>query len=293
MRKKSLLISLNFLKKESGKFTRYLMFFVCMSLIMGCSDNSMSADSDDQASGEIDIPEFGLFLSVAGDANGLHYVDFETAEVQKVGEGRTGAEEDAVGLTAIGAGEPLIGSNRFAILQIQPDGSNATVIGNPSGQAFTEGLAYNPDNDVVYASSNGFLHVRNIETGATIETVLNPPNQPDIEGLAFDARNEILYGLARGSVQQSEFFRGLYVLDASQPKNQWQWEAVGDTGGIWANAGLAFDQINEVLFATGRQDDPGALFLIDPETGNTTRLGNTGLDSAEGGLAWLPPAGNN
>lgn len=270
-----------------------LLFMLAVILATGCSGNSTSADSDEQGSGGVDIPEFGLFLSVTGDANGLHYVDIETAEVAKVGEGKTGAGRDGVGLTAIRAGEPLIGTNSFEILQIAIDGSNAVVIGDPSTQAFTEGLAYNPKDDVLFASSNGFLHLRNRDSGETIETVLRPPNQPDIEGLAFDARNQILYGLARGFANSPEDFRGLYVLNASQPRNQWQWQEVGDTGGIWANAGLAYDRANQVLFATGRQDDPGALFLIDPDTGNTTRLGDTGLESADGGLAWMPPPGEN
>ena len=293
MRQKYLQAFQKVLKKKSGKITRNVILLVAISLTVGCSGNSMSTDSDEEGLGEIDIPEFGLFLSVAGDANGLHYVDFETAEVTKVGEGNTGAEEDAVGLTAIRAGEPLIGTNRFAILQIAIDGSNAVVIGDPSTQAFTEGLAYSPKDDVLFASSNGFLHLRNRNSGETIETVLRAPNQPVIEGLAFDARDQILYGLARGYENFPEDFRGLYVLDASQPRNEWQWQEVGDTGGIWANAGLAFDRTNQVLFATGRQDDPGALFLIDPVTGNITRLGDTGLESAGGGLAWMPPPGEN
>ena len=181
----------------------------------------------------------------------------------------------------------MIGSNRFALHQISPDGSSASVIGDPSGQVLTEGLAYDPKDKVLYASSNGFLHIRNPDTGEPIETVLSPPNQPDIEGLALDARNRILYGLARGFEEQPEFRRELYALDVNLPSDQWMWESIGDTGGLWAGAGLAFNETENKLYATGRMGDSSALYRIDPKTGETTLVGDTGLASAAGGLAWI------
>ncbi|MDZ7717566.1 MAG: hypothetical protein U5K72_01950 [Balneolaceae bacterium] len=278
--------SLFYGNKLHSKIIGYaLLIVVFATLAISCSSNTTGEEPEDEGPGE--IPESGLFLSVGGDTNGLHVVDTETAEAFRVGDGKTGAEEVSVGLAAVRAGEPLIGSNRFALHRIAPDGSSASVIGDPSGQAFTEGLAYDPEDKILYASSNGFLHIRNPNTGETIETVLSPPNQPDIEGLALDARNRILYGLARGSESQPQFRRELYALDVSQPSNQWVWESIGDTGGLWAGAGLAFNGSENMLYATGRMGDSSALYRIDPETGETTRLGDTGLASAAGGLAWV------
>ncbi|MDR9410701.1 MAG: hypothetical protein RI573_17795, partial [Balneolaceae bacterium] len=172
--------------------------------------------------------------------------------------------------------------------EVQRDGSGATLIGDPSGQAYTEGLTYNPEEKIFYASSNGFLRIRSPESGETIETILSPPNQPDIEGLAYDPESQMLYGLARGSEQQTEFRRGLYRLDTKLPKNEWEWSEIGDTDGLWADAGLAFVPELGVLFAVGRIGDPDAVFSINPETGSATKIGNTGLGTANGGLAWVP-----
>jgi hypothetical protein len=264
--------------------------FLTVSLfIAGCGDSS-TGNEPEGPGGDFgfEVPSYGLFLSIGANANGLYFVDHDISEAHKVGDGYTGVADNGTGLTHMGAGNPMIGSNAFALHQISLDGSGASVIGDGTGKALTEGLAYDAQENVLYASSNGFLHIRNPETGETIETVLSPPDQPDIEGLAFDAESRTLYGLARGFESHPEDRRGLFILDVNKPQGEWAWNEVGDTGGLWANAGLAFDSAGRVLYATGRMDDSSALFRINPETGGTTRVGDTGLESVEGGLAWVP-----
>lgn len=260
-----------------------------MMLTISCGDNSTGNENEDPGGGfGFEVPDYGLFLSVGGNTNGLYFVDHDIAETHQVGDGNTGVVENGTGLTHTGVRKPMIGSNAFALHQIELDGSGASVIGDGSGQAYTEGLAFDEQKNVLYASSNGFLHIRNPETGETIETVLSPPDQPDIEGLAFDADSRTLYGLARGFESQPEHRRGLFVLDVDKSQGEWTWNEVGDTGGLWENAGLAFNTADRMLYATGLNGDSSALFRIDPETGETTRVGNTGLETAEGGLAWVP-----
>lgn len=282
-------------KKSFGKTWvehLFLSSFIFLSVSLftaGCGDNSTGNDPEGPGGGGgFEIPSYGLFLSVGGDANGLYFIDQDIAEAYKVRDGHTGVVENGTGLTHSGVQNPMIGSNAFALHQISLDGSGASVIGDGTGQAYTEGLAYDVQENVLYASSNGFLHIRNPATGETIETVLSPPDQPDIEGLAFDADSRTLYGLARGFESHPEDRRGLFILDVNKPQGEWAWSEVGDTGGLWENAGLAFDPAGRVLYATGRMGDSSALFRISPETGATTRVGDTRLESAEGGLAWVP-----
>lgn len=260
-----------------------------MLLTISCGDNS-TGNEPEGPGGEFvfEAPDYGLFLSIGGNTNGLYFIDHVIAEAFKVGDGNTGIEENGTGLTHTGVLNPMIGSNAFALHQIELDGSSFSIIGDPTGQAFTEGLAFDEQQNVLYASSNGFLHIRNPNTGETIETVLSPPNQPDIEGLAFDPHSRTLYGLARGFESHPEQRRELYFMDVNVPTEQWVWQTTGDTGGLWENAGLAYNRENSMLYASGRRDDPGALFQIDPGTGTTTRIGDTGLQSAEGGLTWVP-----
>lgn len=261
----------------------WLLFF-----LNACGGGNTSTGPEEQEREETTDQTDGLFLSVSGDPNGLYLLDPSIGAATRVGEGKTSGG-NSVGLAARGANEPLFGTSEFSLYEIERDGSGATLIGNPASQAFTEGLAYDPENNFLFASSNGFLHLRSPETGETIETVLSPPNQPDIEGLAYNQDTHTLYGIARGFEQQPEFRRGLYSLNTDLPRSEWTWVEVGDTGGLWANAGLAFVPESEMLFAVGRMDDPDGLYSINPETGSATRIGSIGLSLASGGgLAWVP-----
>lgn len=290
-----------FYRQLSEKYLpKHLLLFSCTLLCMiivtiSCGKNSTGNDPDEENEDPFgfEIPSYGLFLSVGGDANGLYFIDHDIAVAYKVGDGNTEVVENGTGLTHSGAENPMIGSNGFALHKIALDGSSVSVIGDPTGQPFTEGLAFDDQQNVLYASSNGFLHIRTPETGETIETVLRPPNQPDIEGLAFDPETRTLYGIARGFESHPEHRRGLFTLDVDMPQGEWAWNEVGDTGGLWTNAGLAFDADGRMLYAVGRMNDLGGLYRIDPETGNTVRVGairvgGINLETAEGGLTWVP-----
>lgn len=258
------------------------LLMLCLVMILaGCKKNSAGSE------GEINKTDrtYGLFLSLSNDARGLYILNIQTGAAARAGDGHAAG---STGLAGKGAEQPLFGASDFSLYEIALDGSDASLIGDPAGQAFTEGLAYNPEEDVLYASSNGFLHLRSPATGETIETILSPPNQPDIEGLAFDPEAGTLFGLARGFESQPQFQRGLYILNVDAPKNSWIWESVGDTGGLWADAGLAFEPQTKMLFAIGRIDDPSGIYSIDPSNGISARIGDTGLAEAKGGLAWVP-----
>ncbi|WP_234567695.1 hypothetical protein [Rhodohalobacter sp. 614A] len=269
--------------KYRKSFLLLKIFVVCL-MVSACGDDTAGPDEREEMAGET----HGLFLSVNGDSNGLYLLDPSRGAAIRAGDGKTPPNGNA-GLASQGPDSPLLGASEFSLYEIERDGSGATLIGNPAAQALTEGLAYDPENNFLFASSNGFLHLRSPDTGETIETVLSPPNQPDIEGLAYDPETHTLYGLARGYEQQSQYFRGLYLLDTSLPRSQWEWMERGDTGGLWANAGLAFVPETQMLFAVGRMDDPDGLYSINPETGSATRIGSIGLSLASGGgLAWVP-----
>ena len=276
------------LQQSQKRYWRLSTVFGLLILFNACSSSSTDSQPElEEQREETTDQTNGLYLSLSGDPNGLYLLDPSTGTVTKVGDGKT-SMENAPGLASKGANEPLIGASDFALYEIERDGSGAELIGDPSGQALTEGLAYNPDEDILYASSNGFLHIRSPETGETLETVLNPPNQPDIEGMAYDPESKKLFGLARGAEQQPQFRRGLYQLDTSLPKNEWEWVELGDTEGLWGDAGLAYVPETKMLFAVGRLGDSDGFYSISPETGAATRIGSTGLGVTSGGLAWVP-----
>ena len=225
-----------------------------------------------------------LYLVVGGsDLKGLHVVNTDTGVATVVGNGLSGIAGTSPGLAPTSGSIQLFGSDGVNLRLVKRDGSGWDTVGGTG--AFSEGLAYDAEDDVLYSASNGYLHVRSAATGETLETWLQPPNEPDIEGLAFDPETRTLYGLARGFESQPEFRHELYSLGVDAIITGWS--VVGSTGGLWAAAGLAFDLDERVLYAVGRFDDPGGLYRIDPDTAATTKVGNTGLSSAAGGLAWV------
>lgn len=226
-----------------------------------------------------------LFLAVgAGAEAGLYALDATTGAAVRIGPW-VAAENptEAVGLAPAGPSQPLFAAFGFAVYRAPTDGAAPTLLNDEIG-IFTEALAHDPLVGYLYVGINGSLFRHQASDGARVGEV-SLTNRPDIEGLAFDPDARVLYGLARGAPeQQPQFRRELYALDVDDTTPAWR--TVGDTGGHWANAGLAFDPDARVLYATGRYGDAGALYRIDPATGATTRVGATGLATAEGGLAW-------
>ncbi len=221
-----------------------------------------------------------LYLSVPADAQGLHVLDTATGQATRVGQGQNG---NATGLAPSRDRGSLFGTDIIWLVRVQRDGSAVAVMSQLNPLA--EGLAYDPIGDVIYAAGNGYLNVRSVGTGEIVKDWMRPPNSPDVEGLAFDPESRTLYGLARGYSSHPANNQGLLALDvdAAAPA----WTSAGSTSGLWENAALAFDEEAGVLYATGRQGDLGSLYRIDPATGATVRVGDTGLAVASGGMAWV------
>ena len=251
--------------------------FACIALtLVACSTGSQEPPPP---------PVTGnLYLVVGGSSlKGLHVVNTGTGVATAVGDGLSGIASDSPGLAPTSGSIHIFGSDGMNLRLVKRDGSGWDTVGGTA--ALSEGLAYDAEDDVLYSASNGYLHVRSAATGETLETWLQPPNHPDIEGLAFDPETRTLFGIARGFESHPESYQELYSLGVDAPITGWS--VVGTTGGLWAAAGLAFDLDDRVLYAVGRQDDPGGLYRIDPVTAAITKVGNTGLSSAAGGLAWV------
>jgi hypothetical protein len=228
-----------------------------------------------------------LYLAVGGGPEaGLYTLNASTGASTRLGAAiPTSSQAPSMGLAPGDApGDPLLAVHTNSLYAIEPGLQAPTTIAASLG-TYGEGLAHDAEAGTLYVSVNGFLVRHRASDGEQLDTLLSPPNQPDIEGLAFDPQERVLYGLARGYPDSHpEAFRSLYALDveAAEPA----WTEVGDTGGHWADAGLAFDPDARVLYAVGRFDDTGGLYRIEPTTGATTRVGATGLAGAFGGLAW-------
>lgn len=228
-----------------------------------------------------------LFMAVGGGPEaGLYALDATSGAATHLGAGvATTNEGTGMGLAPGGADDaPLFAVHEYSLYRMDA-GSQAPTMVREWLETYTEALAHDVETGTLYVGVNGFLARHRASDGLQIDVVLSPPNQPDMEGLAFDPEERVLYGLARGYPDhRPEQNRSLYALDveAGDPA----WNSVGDTGGLWANAGLAFDPDARVLYAVGRYGDAGALYRIDPTTGATTRVGATGLADASGGLAW-------
>lgn len=228
-----------------------------------------------------------LFLAVGGGSEaGLYALNATTGASTLVGAAiPTSSQAPSMGLApGIATDDPLLAVKDNALYQMEPGTQTPTTFAASFG-TFGEALAQDAETGTLYVGVNGFLFRHRASDGEQIDTVLSPPNQPDMEGLAFDPEERVLYGIARGYPDtQPAARRALYALDveATDPA----WTEVGDTGGHWADAGLAFDLEARVLYAVGRFDDTGGLYRIDPTTGAATRVGATGLAGAFGGLAW-------
>ena len=217
----------------------------------------------------------GLFLNGGGAAHGLFLLDHDNGTAYRLGDGLT--EYDyAGGLAWGGPSRGLLGSD-FYDLYAMPLNGTAPVKLN-SGMCSAEGLAMDLENDLLYKIVNGILHTASPDTCEHIEELIYPGI--DMEGLELDAENQLLYGIGRGSTD-------LYFIDVAAGA-PYSWTAVGTTGTTWANAGLALDPEAGVLYAVGNEADPAGLYRIDPTSGATQRVGNTGLAAASGGLAWVP-----
>ncbi|MGD1806506.1 choice-of-anchor Q domain-containing protein, partial [Dapis sp. BLCC M126] len=194
---------------------------------------------------------------------GLYILDTSTGNPTLVGtNGDTGAN---VGLAPSDTSSFLYGSEPYNLLKINADGSVANSIG--SENFYTNGLAYDTTNNILYGTDGGIFYTVNQSTGNSISELDSPP--VSLSGLAFG--NGGVYGL--GGSQDLLFY----------DPNTDQWSVIGDTGiSSWQDAGLAFDAEKNVLYA--KRDGDTLLYEIDVSTAQTTSIGDTEILEG-GGLA--------
>ena len=207
-----------------------------------------------------------LFYSQDGNSNGLYTLNTTTGAPTLVGAGISGVTSITVGLAPSASSTQLWGSRWQVLLDINADGSGATEIGGPG----MEGLAFNPNSGILYYSFNGDFGTVNTGTG-DVSTLAAPGG--DVEGLAYGGGNTI-FGLAAGGILRS------YDIGTNM------WSVIGNTGVDFDQIGLAYDPLQDVLFAIGDQDP--FLYSIDPANAAATQIGDTGFgDDSGGGLAFI------
>ena len=205
-----------------------------------------------------------LFFSEDDNSTGLYQLDITTGAATNLGD--TGVNASTVGLSPSSTPGVLFGSQPFALLEIQADGSGAAAIGGD----VQEGLAFDASTGTLYGAINNQFRTIDPATGSNSATLAAPGG--DVEGIAFG--NGGVYGIISGSVVTDLLF-----YDPGTDS----WTTIGSTGITWDQAGLAYDPGTDTLYAKGDQDSN--LYSIDPATGAATLIGDTGIANG-GGLAF-------
>jgi hypothetical protein len=179
-----------------------------------------------------------------------------------------------VGLTETPNPAQLLGSiPDFGLNYIQTNGSGVTF----ATPIIAEGLAYDAVGADYYGCRNGAFFT--LDPVTSITTPLpSAPGNADIGDLA--VRNGVVYAVVG-------FFGpgtgDLVAYDISSST----WGVVGNTGIAFDATGLAYNPVDDLLYAKGNQDT--LLYTINPLTAATNVVGNTGLQFG-GGLAYVVPA---
>ena len=216
-----------------------------------------------------DSTTFGgmLYYSEDNNGNGLFTLNTTTGAATLAGAGISGVTSNTVGLAPSASPTQLWGSTWTQLVDINSDGSGATVVG---GSSLAEGLGF--DGTTLYYAINGTFGTVNTSTGA--KSALAAPGS-DVEGLAFG--NGVIYGLNTAST----------LLQYNIGTNTWS--SIGSTGlPTGFNKGLAFDSVNNVLYGISGQD--ALLYQINPLTAASSVIGDTGRTTARGGLAFVADA---
>jgi hypothetical protein len=210
-----------------------------------------------------------LYFSQDSNANGLYRLNLSTGAGTLVGAGTTTVAGTTCGLTEGPSATVLFGSKPIGMLQIQANGTGAVTL----GAAVIEGLAYNPNDGLLYGASNMTFFTLNQATG---NTIANLPAAPvDIEGLAADASTNVIYGIGDSM--------NLYKYTISTGL----WSVVGNTGINWNNGGLAYNPHSGALYAIG-MGSAGNLYILNKNTAMATLVGPTGIGgNVTGGLAFV------
>ncbi|MCB1749066.1 MAG: PEP-CTERM sorting domain-containing protein [Gammaproteobacteria bacterium] len=207
-----------------------------------------------------------LYFSQDSNANGLYAIDTLTAAATHLGASGVGGS--TVGLSPSGNPNVLFGTSFTQLLHINVDGSGATAVGSVNA----EGLAYDGATGTLYGQLNNNFFTVDPNTGAHLTNLASAIGDPD--GLTFGRGG--VFGVA-DSTDSLVFYN--VGLD--------NWTTVGALGVAINDPGLAYDALNDILYAMGSAGD---LFAVDPDSGQATLIGNTGLVGA-GGLAFVSAGG--
>ena len=134
-----------------------------------------------------------------------------------------------------------------------------------------EGMAFDDATGTLYAAADGEFFTVNPITGARLVTL--PAPGMDVEALACSSEKGLIFGLVGGSVGT------LLMYNIGHET----WSPVGPTGDF-VSPGLAWDPGPAVLYAVSEKYSE--LFGIDPDTGHTNPIGDTGINNG-GGLAYV------
>lgn len=230
----------------------------------------VTVDASKSVTARFELPGT-LFFSQDANSNGLYELNMDTGTSALVGSGTSGVTGSTVGLAGRAANEPLVGSTWSTLVETEQDGSGATQFSTESA----EGLTYVASSDLVYAITNNDFRSISPSTGLVVEDLMDPAD--DLEGLAADESTGIIYAVGNDT--------NLWAYDISADS----WSVVFDTTINWDDGGLAFNEVEGLLYAIGATSGTtDALYSIDPVAQTVTEVGSTALSPAKGGLAWVP-----
>ena len=214
-----------------------------------------------------DVPFGGvLYFSQDDNSNGLYRLHIVTGVATHVGA--SGVTSSTVGLAYRTNKNYLYGSKWSELLKIARDGSGAVDRGGEG----SEGLAYDPKKNLLYATINNSFFTMKKSDGSKIADLAAPGF--DAEGLAVDPNTGIVYAIGRSTLLRK------YDPDTDT------WSDVGDTALDWASGGLSYNPGLHMLYACG-SNQGNDLYMIDPDNAAVTKIGEAGI-TLEGGLAFAP-----
>lgn len=139
------------------------------------------------------------------------------------------------------------------------------------GNRGAEGLAFDPVDRILYASHLDNFFLLDPDTGDVIETLDSPWTNGKC--LAMDTLRRRVYALSDDE---------LWSFDIASR----EWLRIQAYPYIWSRCGLAYDISHDRLVAFGREDALNDLWSINPETGAATSLGS--IDRRlQGGLTFV------
>jgi subtilisin-like proprotein convertase family protein len=151
------------------------------------------------------------------------------------------------------------------------DSNNVMVFGDDNLNYY--GMAYDPVGDILYASRDSSFV--SIDHSGVVTALPLPPSTSSLHGMAWGGDG--VFALDYGSNQELWFF---------DPQTE-EWSSRGSTGLTWYQVGLAYRPDLDVLYAV-RGGGYYTLHEINPTTAETVEIGNIGISTSGGGLAWVP-----